>query len=383
MKNLVWCFLILILCSCDYLTQVRLLKNGEVGASNYLEEIPFELRKGIIVVQAKLNGSDTNREFIFDTGAFDCKVEKDLAESLGMPTLATRDNSTAAGISRELEITRVEEWMLGQIPFRNLSAGKLDYDASSSSPCLAPHGLVGSNLIRLAHWKVDFQNQMLSFSDSAFQPDRMEAQYRIPFDHEKLTGIPEVSMVVGEQTVSGLIFDLGYNGGIVLPLSLADQIPGEVEKVILDQSTTGIFGSSQDSILVKKVKINFGGFEQSIPVEFSSLGKGLIGTDFLKHFEILMDYQKKEITLLPREQVQIPEGLDFIPGIGSDGLWVVDRTNPELPLKLGQKIRSINGNKAREVFPSHCDYVLGIRDFLAQGVFELELEDGSIIRIES
>lgn len=383
MKNLVWCFLILILCSCDYLTQVRLLKNGEVGASNYLEEIPFELRKGLIVVQAKLNGSDTNREFIFDTGAFDCKVEKDLAESLGMPTLATRDNSTAAGISRELEITRVEEWMLGQIPFRNLSAGKLDYDASSSSPCLAPHGLVGSNLIRLAHWKVDFQNQILSFSDSAFQPDRMEAQYRIPFDHEKLTGIPEVSMVVGEQTVSGLIFDLGYNGGIVLPLSLADQIPGEVEKVILDQSTTGIFGSSQDSILVKKVRINFGGFEQSIPVEFSSLGKGLIGTDFLKHFEILMDYQKKEVTLLPREQVHIPEGLDFIPGIGSDGLWVVDRTTPKLPLKLGQKIRSINGKKAREVFPSHCDYVLGIRDFLAQGVFELELEDGSIIRIES
>ncbi|WP_288373172.1 hypothetical protein [uncultured Algoriphagus sp.] len=156
-----------------------------------------------------------------------------------------------------------------------------------------------------------------------------------------------------------------------------------MEKVILDQSTTGIFGSSQDSILVKKVKINFGGFEQSIPIEFSSLGKGLIGTDFLKHFEILMDYHKKEIALLPREEVQIPEGLDFIPGIDSDGLWVVDRTTPELPLKLGQKIRRINGKKAREVFPSHCDYVLGIRDFLAQGVLELELENGSIIRIES
>jgi hypothetical protein len=35
------------------------------------------------------------------------------------------------------------------------------------------------------------------------------------------------------------------------------------------------------------------------------------------------------------------------------------------------------------VFPSHCDYVLGIRDFLAQGVLELELENGAIIRIES
>lgn len=383
MKNLVWCFIILILCSCDYLTQVRLLKNGEVGASNYLEEIPFELKKGLIVVQGKLNNDSQEREFIFDTGAFDCKVEKDLAESLGMPTLATRDNSTAAGVSREIEITRVDALKLGEIPFQNLSAGKLEYDEKSASPCLAPHGLIGANLIRLAHWKIDFLNKKLSFSDSAFQPERFETQYRIPFSHEKLTGIPEISMMVGGKSVEGLIFDLGYNGGIVLPLSLAHQIPGEVEKVILDQSTTGIFGSNQDSLLIKKVRVNLGGFEQEIPVEFSSLGKGLIGTDFLKHFEILMDYHKKEITLLPREEVSIPESSDFIPGIDEEGLWVVDRTTPELPLKLGQRILTINGKKALEVFPNHCDYVLGIRDFLVQEILELEMEDGSIIRIES
>jgi predicted aspartyl protease len=381
MKNLYWVIVLFLLASCDYLTQVRLLKNGEVGASNYLEDIPFELKKGLIVVQAKLNGDSKVREFIFDTGAFDCKIEKTLAESLAMPTLATRDNSTAAGVSREIEITRVDALQLGEIPFWKLSAGKLEYDEKSASPCLAPHGLIGANLIRLAHWKIDFLNKKLSFSDSAFQPERFETQYRIPFSHEKLTGIPEISMMVGGKSVEGLIFDLGYNGGIVLPLSLAHQIPGELEKVILDQSTTGIFGSNQDSLLIKKVRVNLGGFVQEIPVEFSSLGKGLIGTDFLKHFEILMDYHKKEITLLPREEVQIPEGLDFIPGISPDGLWVVNRTTPDLPLQLGQKIRRINGSNANEVFPTHCDYVLGIRDFLVQEILELEMEDGSIIRI--
>jgi hypothetical protein len=382
MKNLCWILLLFFLASCDYLTQVRLLKNGEVRASNYLEETSFELKSGLIIVKGKLNEDPELREFIFDTGAFDCKIEKGLAENLGMPTLATRDNSTASGINRELEITKVEKLQIGEITFHNLSAGKLDYDESSASSCLAPNGLIGANLTRLAHWKVDFQNQKLSFSDSAFQPEQFESQYRLPFEHEKLTGIPKVNISVEGKPVSGLIFDLGYNGGIVMPLSLADRIPGEVEKVILDQSTTGIFGANQDSILIKKVKINVGGFEQVIPVEFSSLSKGLIGTEFLEHFEILMDYDRKEIVLLPREEVKISESLNFIPGVGSDGLWVVNRTTPDLPLQLGQKIRSINGKGALEVFPNHCDYVMGIRDFLAQGILELEMEDGIILLIQ-
>lgn len=380
MKYLQFVLLICLLSSCDYLTQVKLLKNGEVGASNYLEEIPFELKKGLIIVKGKLNQDPEPREFIFDTGAFDCKIEKGLAENLAMPTLATRDNSTAAGVTREIEITRVDQLQLGEVPFLNLSAGKLAYDETSASPCLAPHGLIGANLTRLAHWKVDFQNQTLSFSDSAFHPDQFESQYRLPFEHEKLTGIPKVSIALGGIPVSGLIFDLGYNGGIILPLSLADRIPGEVENVILDQSTTGIFGSKQDSILTKKVEISIGGFEQVVPVAFSSLGKGLIGTEFLKHFEILIDYSTKKITLLPREAVQIEKTPDFIPGIDSDGHWVVNRIPSGSPLKLGQKILKINGLEAREVFPTYCDYILGIRDFLDQGTLELELADGSIFQ---
>lgn len=381
MKNLRWLTLLILVSSCDYLTQVKLLKNGEVGVKNYFEEIPFELNKGLIIVKGRLNNDSSYREFIFDTGAFDCKIEKSLANSLGMPSLATRDNSTASGISQELEITRVNQFKMGEIPFQNISAGKLEYDKASASPCLAAHGLVGANLIRLAHWKVDFQNQLLSFSDSAFQPERFEVQHRIPFDHEKLTGIPEVSLEIEGKAVSGLIFDLGYNGGIVLPLQLAGKFPGPIEQIILDQSTSGIFGSNPDSIIVKRLRVEIDGFNQIIPIEFSSLGKGLIGTEFLEHFQIILNYQKKEILLLPQEEVKIPKALKFIPGIDLDGNWIVDRTTPDLPLNLGQKILTINGKKPVDIFTSRCDYVLKIRDFLNQEVLELRLEDGTLYRI--
>ena len=88
-------------------------------------------------------------------------------------------------------------------------------------------------------------------------------------------------MKVGEKTVENILFDVGFNGGLVLPLSLAHHFESEETKVILDKSTSGIYGSNVDSLIVKKLKVNVGGYETEIIVEFSKLGKALLGNEFL------------------------------------------------------------------------------------------------------
>ena len=126
------------------------MTGGSIGAEDFVQEIPFSYRKGLIVVQAKINNDTTIREFIFDTGAFNSKIEKGLADELGLPTVTTKENSTAQGVTQTIEVTRIDSIAFGETKFHNIGAGKLEYAEKSYSPCIASNGLIGSNLIKLA-----------------------------------------------------------------------------------------------------------------------------------------------------------------------------------------------------------------------------------------
>jgi len=108
---LVW---LIVASSCSYLKNVQLLTGGHIGRKNYVQTLPFEWRKELIVVKARLNSDTTQREFIFDTGAFNSKVESDLANVLGLKVVTEKTNSTASGINRKIEVVRTDTLLLGE-----------------------------------------------------------------------------------------------------------------------------------------------------------------------------------------------------------------------------------------------------------------------------
>jgi hypothetical protein len=187
---------------------------------------------------------------------------------------------------------------------------------------------------------------------------------------------------IEDHSIGPVLFDLGYNGGLILPDYLANSFPAESEEMILDRSTTGIYGSNIDTLRVKQLEVNLGGYLTQIPVTFSSIGKALLGNDILEHFTVLIDYKRDEITFQPRSQVRVDPELTFIPGVLNDSLWVVDRTVPDRDLLLGDTLRSINGMQPHDLFDSHCDYIMNIRSLLESDGFTLRRLDGSEIIIE-
>lgn len=370
---------------CNYSRNVRLLTGGSLDRENFVETVPFEFRKGLIVVQARVNNDTHLREFIFDTGAFDGKIEKGLSDSLNLPTKAYKTNSTAQGISRNIELTRLDSLFLGETPFVKTSAGKLEYDVNSASRCIAAHGLIGANLIKLAHWKIDFRGEMLSFSDSPISPLEHEDLYVVSFSHPMLSGTPSIELKVEDKTISPVLFDVGFNGGLILPKYLSAKFPTTDSTIIIDRSTTGIFGSSVDTLIVKTLTVNIGGFEQRIQVEFSSIGKSLLGTDFLKQFDIYMDY-KKDLIGLQRNAittVEIADILHFVPGMLNDSLWVVNRTVHDSSIQLGDTLRFVNGKRPSQIFSDYCEYVDGIGDFLNSQQISIETISGNRLNLTS
>ena len=372
--------LVLPVLGCNTISELKLQSNSD-SVIDKETSIPFKYTKKLIIVNAYLNDSKKANSFIFDTGAFQSKVEYDLSEKLNLETITIRNNGTAQGVKREIEITSVDSIRLSTSSFFNIGAGKLKYDALSYSPCIAKDGIIGANLIKLAHWKIDYVNKEMKVSKKPFVVNLNNEHYILDFATSFLSGVPKVNVELDGKVIENVIFDLGYNGGLVVPYKFANQFHSENSQTIIDQSTAGIFGSSRDTLLVKELNVKLGNFQTKIPVEFSSLNKALLGNDFLEHFTIYLNYDDGTITLKPNSPVTIDNIKTFIPGILNDSLWIVNRTNPKIPLKIGDTLKTINGYRPKDLFQSHCDYFLKISEFLKSDSLNIEANNGNKINL--
>lgn len=367
-----------ILLNCNTVTQISMNAKSDVENST-IDSLNFTYKKKIIVVDAFLEENKQPNQFIFDTGAFYSKVDKQLADNLKLPTVFTKSNSTAQGITKQVEMTSVNKLRLGKTAFQNIAAGKLVYAKKSYSPCLAKHGIIGANLIKLQNWKIDYQKQKLYFSNDVFPESKIEKSNTIKFNTSFMSGIPEIEINIQGKIIKNVLFDLGYNGGLVVPKKFAKLFKDVKSDIYLDKSTSGIFGSNLDTLAVKQLEVSLGSSKSKIPVEFSSLNKALIGNDILEHFTIFLNYQDKKITLIPNSPIQLDPPKKLIPGILNDSLWIVNRTHKDIPLQIGDTLKSINGLKPKAIFKTHCDYFFKISEFLKTDTLNVETNNGNKI----
>lgn len=377
-KLIVAISILFLLASCNTVNEIRLQSKTHTTIQS--ESILFRYEKKLIVVDAFLNESKTPSSFIFDTGAFQSKVEYHLAESLNLGTFSKRNNSTAVGITQEIEITTVDSIKFSKSMFGNIAAGKLKYDAKSYSPCVAKDGIIGSNLIKLAHWKFDYQKQRIDISKTSFTP-KANQLIRIDYETSFMSGVPLIDIEIEGKIIENVVFDLGYNGGLVVPKKYVSSFQSNITQTLIDQSTTGIFGSNRDTLVIKELNVTLGDYKTNIPVEFSSLNKALLGNDILEHFTIYLNTDDEIIILEPISNVEIDKAKRFIPGVLNDSLWVVNRTHPGIPLQISDTLRSINGFKPKDVFESHCDYFLKLNGLLKDDLVTIEMKNGKELKV--
>tara|TARA_R100000027_G_C2236316_1_gene90667 strand:- start:630 stop:1214 length:585 start_codon:yes stop_codon:yes gene_type:complete len=182
-------------------------------------------------------------------------------------------------------------------------------------------------------------------------------------------------MKIGGKEAQNILFDVGYNGGLVLPIALAKEFEGS-DKLFFDRSTTGIYGAKADTLIEKQLEVEIDGFQTSIPVNFSANGKALLGNEFLKHFEVIINYDKNIIQLIERKTVSIEPNAPFIPGVLNNNQWVVDRTTEDLSFDLGDTLTSVNGKTPRELFDNYCDYLMHVGTLINTDSLKLVKSNG-------
>ena len=236
-------------------------------------------------------------------------------------------------------------------------------------------------MIKLTNWKIDYQKQLLNFSNEPLAPNSTESLYTTKFKTELLSGVPTIDLIIDGIVIKNVIVDVGYNGGIIIPNKYADKFSEKESVNIVDQSTSGIFGSTRDELEIKELEIDLGGNAANVPIEFTSQNKALIGNDFLEHFTLYLNYQDQTITFEQTSRIEIDPPKPFIPGILNDSLWIVDRVNSTIPLSIGDTLVSINGLKPAEVYSSNCDYFLNLSGLIGDSIL-VETTSNAHIRIK-
>lgn len=350
------------LSSCNYVRNVGLLRGGEVREQNFAHTVSFEYESGLVLVDAVLQNRAEPNRFIFDTGAFNSKIESDLADMMGLETRAVKQNSDTHGTERRIEVVRLDSLRLGAFHAYSIGAGKVVYDSLSAGRCYGPDGIVGGNLIKLANWRIDYENREMLVTDSEI--DVPEGAAVLAFDRPALSGTPRVEIRVGGRTVGNVLVDVGSNGGLRLPKTVSSQFPAEDVRLFADESVSGIYGVRSDTIVVKNLPVSLGDSEFSVPVRFTSGADGLLGNDILEHFVVWIDNDRNRILLEPRSPVEVDAPGPMLPGVLNDSTWIVRRAEIGGPYALGDTLGSVHGRKPGELFGTYCEWVRGIRTFL-------------------
>jgi len=380
MKKILLVFIgVFSLTSCNYLKNVNLLTSGDLDRENFTDSIPFQLKKDLIIVQPQINGNQKPLDFIFDTGAFNSKINHTLAEEYNLETKATKENEDSNGNVKVIEVTQLEQIQLGQTLFTDIGAGKVVYADESPSPCIAEHGIIGANLIKLAHWKIDYQEQMIYFSDKAFEIESPSTAITLDYDSPALSDTPKVEFKIAGRKVENLIIDTGSNGGFRLPASVEKAFTSSVTQTFYDRSVSGIYGFNTDTLIVKTLQLD--DFNTTFPIEFSALGKGLIGNEFLKYFTLYINTDDGQIILEPQSPVIVPRERQISVIPTSDNQWVINRVsaNAKHGLKLGDTLLKVNDKTPENLYKNYCAFVMKNHEIYTSDEIQMITKTGDTI----
>ena len=267
--------------------------------------VPMEIRNGLIVVTAKLNGIE--RKFILDSGAPTLYLNSPYFSKDTITSMSTAQ-SVNSSISGQ-DIIHIDSF-----DFYGIKTQNKDFVMSDLSHLLKDeeiYGLIGYQVIKDYDWLFDYANKTLTL----IKPDKttdyiselQHTTYEIPLQMTSETShIPFVKGKIGTEEVS-LGIDCGASVNL-LDVTLLDKLKNNLANI----TTTKLTGASKQeanvqSATVKSLTIGNALFENVSTVfnDMSHLNSrrenkidGLIGYEIFSHQKVLVSVQNKKLIFI-------------------------------------------------------------------------------------
>lgn len=380
MKYLVYSFLIstfLLATGCTSIS--KLYNSGSVDKEEFFGRTTYETAFDLIIVPVTIDGE--RYRFLFDTGA-PMVISEELRDKLELRTVNQGNVSDSQGKRNKLDYVWLDKVSIGGVDFEKTGALVADLNKAPEIHCMKIDGILGANLMKLAIWKIENQKKTMFLASSkdklnVSDNDHVEIEFKT-----KATYTPVIDLTLSDSTtIKRVTFDTGYGGYLTLNGDYYDST-----LIVAEQSygygSTGLYGSSFDTVLDCKSNMSIGGFSQSAPIVFSSAkSKNLLGMDFLNQFDVILDWSTNTIGLYPTNlKKQTIKSFGLTPKWKDDKLIVGSVSKGSIAemdgVKVGDVIVKLNRWDFRE--PRLYNYCEMMLEFHGKkiSVMNLEFEDG-------
>ena len=296
MKRLI-VFLILtvfLLTSCSTIKLIRLMKAGQTDQKIFYAEVPFEIRGGIIILKAMVNGEEY--DFYLDTGA-PTVISKEIADKLGIESTCSITSSDSKGNKGKINFGKLGSITIDNVEFKKQGTAIVDFSENKELACMDMDGIIGANLMRECYWQINMQSKTIIITNDKEKLQISNKAAIIPFS-PTLTGTPKISMKFESIEVNNVVFDYGSNGGIMICTDRIDKILNHHKDVLRSHGEAGIglYGSTFDTnYTVICDSVQLGNLNTNEVTEFARKGESTVGTEFFKDYNVTIDWQGKKI----------------------------------------------------------------------------------------
>ncbi|WP_353196060.1 aspartyl protease family protein [Parapedobacter defluvii] len=335
-----------------------------LSPSQTLTIIPFSLAaESVILVKATLVGHDDTLTFILDTGSSGISLDSTTAESLGLVPTASEINIRGIAGMRKAEFVYNKKLKINELTVDSLNFHINDYQFLSYVYGMQIDGVIGYSLLSRYIVKIDYDVQEIEICSQGPIKYPRGGHLLRPF----IRTLPVQSARIRDhhKITARFLFDIGAGLSLVLSQDFVqDSLVFRKKRKRFPIQAHGVGGKlAMDMTLVKDFRLGPYRFRKVPTMVFDDefnvtsypyLG-GLIGNQILKRFNVIFNYQQREIYLKPNTLYRAPfeysySGMElyYINNATVIGSIVKDSPADLAGLKEGDVLIAIDNNASQD-----------------------------------
>lgn len=264
---------------------------------------------GVMIVQAKLNNLPDTLNFILDTGSGGISLDSSTCAAFNLNFLPSDTIVTGIGGTHKVNFIFNQTLHLPGLTVDSLNFHVNDYELLSTVYGEKIDGIIGYSFFSRYITKINFDNSTIE----VFSPGVFSYPNGGTMLHPAFTTLPIQNMYVKDARKIGFGFYFDTGAGLYFLMSENFALDSSIflpKRKFFTTQAEGMGGKLQMKLTtVKSVQIGKYKFKNVPTYLFKDINNvtsypfvgGLVGNDLLRRFNMILNYPKREIHLLPNE----------------------------------------------------------------------------------
>lgn len=276
--------------------------------AQFITKFPFrQLTGGVIIVQAKFNKIIEPFNFILDTGSGAISLDSSTVAEFKIPHIPSGKSINGIAGSSEVDYTKNNKLVLPGLTVDSLDFYINNYDILSSVYGEKIDGIMGYSFLSRYIVEINYDSLYIE----VYTPGRIEYPKKGYLLHPLFTALPIQPLTIRDARTINANFYIDTGAGLCFLMSKQFQDDSMVLKKRrkpVEIQVQGLGGRKLMKLTIIK-QIQIGPYKfRKVPTDilddeynatsYPFLG-GVIGNDILRRFNVILNYNKREIHLLP------------------------------------------------------------------------------------